>query len=406
MSHRLMWVRQRYAGRLQGLLVALSAAGLALPLLVASGGASTPVDDVVAAARAEVGDAYLWGGNGPDAWDCSGFTSYVWGAVGGVTGMPRVSGAQQRWAVPIPREQLLPGDLVFLGDPVTHVALFIGDGKVVDASSARAGVVERPLWTATVTRFGRVPRAGMPVVAPWTPPPTTATPTLAPSATPTAPPAVAPAAPAAAPVVGPVAGPAPAAPVRPAVSRAPAVRPSAAPRVPAAPAGPGPARPGSAAGVPAARPAAPARPGARPAAPPARPTAATARPAAPAAVRPLPGLPAVQTRPSSPVALAALARVRSQTGATRWTDVGIVREAWRHAGGGALPADRDALVARGQQVARPDVRVGDLVVYGVPARQVYVYAGSGYMVGHSPTHGRVAVRRVHTGDVRFVRLPA
>ena len=47
---------------------------------------------------------------------------------------------------------------------------------------------------------------------------------------------------------------------------------------------------------------------------------------------------------------------------------------------------------------------GDLVVYGTPARQVYVYAGKGFMVGHSPEHGAVVVRRVHTGDLRFVRL--
>ena len=476
MSHRRMSVRERCTDRLKGLVVALSAAGLALPLLVASGGSSTAVDDVLAAARAQVGDAYLWGGNGPDAWDCSGLTSYVWGAVGGVTGMPRVSGAQQRWAVPIPREQLLPGDLVFLGEPVTHVALFVGDGTVVDASSARAGVVERPLWTASVTRYGRVPRVDMPAVTPWTPPPapSSAAPTAPPTGTPAAPPVAAPpAVPVSAPVAVPVAAPV----VRPGAARTPATRPPAAPRstavpvVASAPAQPAAVvqRPATAASTPAAsrptaRPAAPraqapraqaplaqaplaqaprpqaprpqappptaprptaagpaaARPVAAPSRPvptpprpvvvPARPVVASARPvAAPrpavsAAARPLTGLPSVQARPSTRRALAAVVGVRALVGSTRWGDLGAVREAWRRAGGGALPTTHDALVARGQQVARPDVRVGDLVVYGFPARQVYLYVGSGSMAGHSPDQGKVVVRRVHAGDVRFVRL--
>ena len=425
MSYRLMSVRARCARRLRGLAVLLGAAGLALPLLVASGGSSTTVDDVLAAARAQVGDAYLWGGNGPDAWDCSGLTSYVWGAVGGVTDMPRVSGAQQRWAVPVPREQLLPGDLVFLGDPVTHVALFLGSGTVVDASSARAGVVERPLWTASVTRYGRVPRPGMPAVTPWTPPDLGSDPRTAPSAPPAAAPAAAPtAAPTAPPVTAPVvtasATPVTVPVVRPVVSRAPAAPgPSATPRAPtprparAAPATPRSTRPAPASAVPMAPRSttpAPARAvpvASRPvsAAAPARPVAAR-RPPGPSSVRPLTGLPAVQVRPSSPLALAVVAGARSLVGSSRWSDVGVVREAWRQAGGGALPSSRDALVARGQQVARPDVRAGDLVVYGFPARQVYLYAGSGYMAGRSPDHGRVVVRRVHTGDVRFVRLPA
>ncbi len=169
MSHRQMSVRDRCRRRLRGLAVLTAAAGTALPLLVAAGGSATPVDAVLALARQQVGEAYTWGGTGPDSWDCSGLTSYVWHEAGGVT-LPRVSRDQQRWAVPVPREQLLPGDLVFYGEPVDHVALYVGDGRIVDASSAKRGVVERALWSAPVVRYGRVPRPDMPPVTPWTPP--------------------------------------------------------------------------------------------------------------------------------------------------------------------------------------------------------------------------------------------
>ncbi|MCW2605773.1 MAG: NLP/P60-family protein, partial [Frankiales bacterium] len=184
MSHRLVSVRDRWRRRLRGVAVVAAAGGLALPLLVAAGSSSDATgtaDAVVALARAQVGDPYVWGATGPDSWDCSGLTSYVWREAGGVV-LPRVSRDQQRAAVPIPREQLLPGDLVFYGEPVDHVALYIGSGRVVDASSAKRGVLERALWTAPVTRYGRVARPGMPPVTPWTPPSPSAVPTPAVSA--------------------------------------------------------------------------------------------------------------------------------------------------------------------------------------------------------------------------------
>ncbi|MCW2778335.1 MAG: hypothetical protein JWN17_2060, partial [Frankiales bacterium] len=127
------------------------------------------------------------------------------------------------------------------------------------------------------------------------------------------------------------------------------------------------------------------------------------RPAA--APRPLKDLPATQLKPSSAVALEAVAAARALVGTASGTDVSLVRTAWSRAGGHALPLDRRALVTKAVQVPRPWLRVGDLVAYGTPASQVYLYAGSGYMVGWSPDHGAVVVRRVHTGDVRFLRLP-
>jgi cell wall-associated NlpC family hydrolase len=177
------------------------AGALGSTVLAAAGGSRRDVPaDVLQIARQQLGDPYQWGGQGPDGWDCSGLTSYMWREVGGVEDIPRVSRDQAAWAVPIPREQLLVGDLVFFGNPVSHVALYSGNGMIVDASSALKKVVERKIWTSGVVRYGRVPRPGMPAVKPWTPPP----PPPAPSASP------APAAPARA--QAPAAPPAPAGP--------------------------------------------------------------------------------------------------------------------------------------------------------------------------------------------------
>ena len=67
-----------------------------------------PAALVVAAVRSQLGDAYAWGAAGPRAYDCSGLTSWAWRGIGGAKGLPRTSAQQQRWAVPLPREQALP----------------------------------------------------------------------------------------------------------------------------------------------------------------------------------------------------------------------------------------------------------------------------------------------------------
>ena len=164
----------RFTRALSVLALCLGVAGTSLA--AASGGA--PADRapaVIAAARAQLGDPYLWGGSGPDSWDCSGLVSAAWRGAGGVATVPRVSRDQQAWTVPIPAEQVLPGDLVFFGNPVYHVGLITGRTgttlHMIDAASSRKAVVERDVWTTGVVRFGRVPRPGMPAVRPWTPAP-------------------------------------------------------------------------------------------------------------------------------------------------------------------------------------------------------------------------------------------
>src|SRR4051794_38700711 len=147
--------RVRRTARLAG--VAVVAAGLAGSGLFAVGGASRTSDPgaaVVAAAYRELGDSYQWGGSGPSRWDCSGLTSQLWRRAGVV--IPRTAREQAAWATPVSARSARAGDLVFFGSPVTHVAIYLGRGQIIDASSSHARVVHRQIWSGEPVRFGRV----------------------------------------------------------------------------------------------------------------------------------------------------------------------------------------------------------------------------------------------------------
>ena len=79
-------------------------------------------------ARAQLGDAYVYGGTGPDGWDCSGLMQASWRAAG--VSLPRVVGPQYSATTPISMGQLQPGDLVFYGD-MSHNGMYLGNGKVI-----------------------------------------------------------------------------------------------------------------------------------------------------------------------------------------------------------------------------------------------------------------------------------
>jgi cell wall-associated NlpC family hydrolase len=124
-----------------------SAAGAASPSL-ASGSSSTAVGGVVqqppsagraalAFALSQQGKAYVWGGSGPNGYDCSGLTLRSWQAAG-IT-LPRTAADQYNAGTHVPLADLQPGDLVFYagnpGDPRTiyHVAIYVGGGQVIAA---------------------------------------------------------------------------------------------------------------------------------------------------------------------------------------------------------------------------------------------------------------------------------
>jgi len=85
---------------------------------------------VVGIALQYLGTPYVWGASGPSAFDCSGFTSFVYSQVG--VSLPHNAAAQYGYGVPVSRDQLEPGDLVFF-DGLGHVGLYIGGGQFVHA---------------------------------------------------------------------------------------------------------------------------------------------------------------------------------------------------------------------------------------------------------------------------------
>lgn len=117
-------------------------------------------EQVVERALAQVGDAYGSGGDGPDVFDCSGLVIYSWRAAG--VKLTHYSRAQYDETERISLKEARPGDLAFYFDNgAHHVAIYIGDGKVVHASDYGIGVVKGVVkgtpWTNThFTGMGRV----------------------------------------------------------------------------------------------------------------------------------------------------------------------------------------------------------------------------------------------------------
>jgi cell wall-associated NlpC family hydrolase len=98
-------------------------------------------------ALSKVGSAYVSGGSGPDVFDCSGLTQYAYAAAG--VSLPHSSRAQSTMGQRLSRGELQPGDLVFYYTPISHVALYIGNGQIVHARTE--GV---PLSVTTVDLSG------------------------------------------------------------------------------------------------------------------------------------------------------------------------------------------------------------------------------------------------------------
>jgi peptidoglycan DL-endopeptidase CwlO len=89
-------------------------------------------------ALAQVGDAYVYGAAGPDAFDCSGLTMMAWAQAG--VSLPHSSSAQMSSGPSVSSDALQPGDLVFYYSPVSHVGIYIGNGQIVHAANPSTGV--------------------------------------------------------------------------------------------------------------------------------------------------------------------------------------------------------------------------------------------------------------------------
>jgi peptidoglycan DL-endopeptidase CwlO len=101
--------------------------------------ASTRGGQVANFALKFVGYPYVWGAEGPGAFDCSGFALYVYKHFG--VSLSRTASSQYYGiGNSIYRSNLAPGDLVYFYTPVSHVGIYIGGGKFVHASNSRTGV--------------------------------------------------------------------------------------------------------------------------------------------------------------------------------------------------------------------------------------------------------------------------
>ena len=124
-------------------------------------GSAAQGEAAVTWALGQVGKPYVYGAAGPDSFDCSGLTMRAWGAAG--VSINRTSRDQYRQVYKISYDSMRPGDLIFFGtvasDPgsVYHVMMYIGDGKVVEAS--RPGI---PVRIAPVRWTNAMPFAGRP----------------------------------------------------------------------------------------------------------------------------------------------------------------------------------------------------------------------------------------------------
>jgi peptidoglycan DL-endopeptidase CwlO len=109
----------------------------------ASPAASAAATSVLRTADSYVGVKYVWGGNTPRGFDCSGFTKYVF-AKHGVT-LPRTSREQAHAgsAVPADFHALRPGDIMLFAEPgeaISHVAIYAGNGVIIHSSGSTRGV--------------------------------------------------------------------------------------------------------------------------------------------------------------------------------------------------------------------------------------------------------------------------
>lgn len=89
-------------------------------------------------ALAQIGDRYVFGSAGTMTWDCSGLTMRAYQQAG--VSLPHSSAAQANYGKRVPFNAVRPGDLVFFGNPISHVSIYLGGGRMVNAPRSGARV--------------------------------------------------------------------------------------------------------------------------------------------------------------------------------------------------------------------------------------------------------------------------
>lgn len=126
------------------------------PVTPPSGGNQDKIDTVISYAKSNVGGAYIWGGSSYRACDCSGLIMLSFAQVG--ISLPHFAASQAYYGTTVSYGNLQPGDVVFFGgssiSSIYHVALYIGDGRIVHAENSNTGIVISNL--ATFSRYNNI----------------------------------------------------------------------------------------------------------------------------------------------------------------------------------------------------------------------------------------------------------
>ncbi|WP_297131312.1 C40 family peptidase [Terrisporobacter sp.] len=107
---------------------------------------SVTVDKVISLAKSLLGKPYVWAAEGPNSFDCSGYTYYVFKKAANTT-IPRTSVAQSKYGTYVSKSNLKPGDLVFFDTSgvndgnVSHVGIYIGNNEFIHCSSSKGKVI-------------------------------------------------------------------------------------------------------------------------------------------------------------------------------------------------------------------------------------------------------------------------
>ena len=106
------------------------------------------------AALTQRGKPYVWGAAGPDSYDCSGLV--VWAFAQEGISLPHYTGSLWNSGMHVSQSDLEPGDLIFFGADIGHVAFYIGNGLMLDAPDTGAVVRVEPVWWSSYVGAVRI----------------------------------------------------------------------------------------------------------------------------------------------------------------------------------------------------------------------------------------------------------
>ncbi|MHA3704501.1 C40 family peptidase [Jatrophihabitans sp. YIM 134969] len=125
-----------------------SAPAAAAPATLSVHAGSAAAQIAIDFALAQRGKPYVYATSGPNSYDCSGLTAAAYAAAG--VSLPHQSAEQYNYGTHVPLSEMQPGDLVFFYSPISHVAIYLGNGLIVHAPTSGDVVKVSPLFAGAV----------------------------------------------------------------------------------------------------------------------------------------------------------------------------------------------------------------------------------------------------------------